>query len=138
MAENKETFKMLKAKLKCMELEDLACIGKGCDLNCDECDLNYEQGTRGEQKQSLKRAIDILENSQEVKHWISVKDKLPNSEERVLVFEKALGKIDNIHKDVITMNWITSSGEWVNMGDNYIVTHWMPLPEPPSTMDGEE
>ena len=76
---------------------------------------------------------------QEVRHWISVKDRLPNPEERVLVFVKALGKIDNIHKDVITTNWITSSGNWIDNWKgigNYIITHWMPLPDPPSTTDG--
>ena len=75
---------------------------------------------------------------QEVRHWTSVEDRLPNPEERVLVFVKALGKIDNIHKDVITTNWITSSGNWIDNWKgigNYIITHWMPLPDPPSTTD---
>ena len=89
----------------------------------------------------IKQAIDEIPAAdvQEVRHWISVKDRLPNPEERVLVFVKALGKIDNIHKDVITTNWITSSGNWIgNWKDigNYVITHWMPLPDPPSTTDG--
>ena len=92
----------------------------------------------------LDELVDIMAevptaDVQEVRHWISVKDRLPNPEERVLVFVKALGKIDNIHKDVITTNWITSSGNWIDNWKgigNYIITHWMPLPDPPSTTDG--
>lgn len=64
--------------------------------------------------------------------WINVKDKLPNSDNYVLIclhgkflrtsyyFEDSFGK------------WFSSTdGIW----DKYYtdaVTHWMPLPEPPS------
>ena len=34
---------MLQAKLTCMELESLACIEKGCNMNCTECSYNYAQ-----------------------------------------------------------------------------------------------
>lgn len=60
MTEN-EAFNMLKAKLKCTELEDLACIEKGCDRKCDNCDLNYEQGNHGQQKEAMSVAIKALE-----------------------------------------------------------------------------
>lgn len=73
---------------------------------------------------------------QEVRHWISVKDRLPEQGKRVLVFVKALGEINNIHKDVIATNFITDTGNWCNIGSDYIVTHWMPLPESPRKMDG--
>lgn len=52
---------MVEAKLRCMELEDLACIGKGCDRNCDDCNYNYMQGTVGEHKEALRMAIKALE-----------------------------------------------------------------------------
>lgn len=52
---------MLQAKLKCMELEDLKAIEKGCDGKCEECHLNYEQGNRGEQKEAIGVAIAALE-----------------------------------------------------------------------------
>lgn len=52
---------MVEAKLRCMELEDLACIGKGCDKDCDGCNYNYMQGTVGEQKEALRMAINALE-----------------------------------------------------------------------------
>lgn len=60
MTEN-EALDMLRAKLKCMELELLACIGKGCDRKCDNCDCNYAQGNMGEQKEALSVAIQALE-----------------------------------------------------------------------------
>lgn len=60
MKEN-EAFDMMKAKLRCMELYDLACIEKGCDRKCDDCDLNYAQGNLGEQKEAMEIAIKALE-----------------------------------------------------------------------------
>jgi hypothetical protein len=55
---------MVEAKLRCMELEDLACIGKGCDRDCDACKYNYMQGTVGEHKEALRMAINALEEIQ--------------------------------------------------------------------------
>lgn len=59
MTEN-EAKEMLQAKLTCMQLDDLACIEKGCSRNCDDCEYNYAQGTRGEQEQAIKIAISIF------------------------------------------------------------------------------
>lgn len=66
----------------------------------------------------------LIENGVVVPQWISVKDRLPNEEERVLVAvdsDKSYTKIDTdrmIHR------------QWVRWGMS--VTHWMPLPEPPT------
>ena len=60
MNEN-EAKDIVRAKLKCMELELLACIEKGCDRKCDDCDYNYAQGNMGEQKEALSVAIQALE-----------------------------------------------------------------------------
>lgn len=53
--------KMLKAKLECLKREtsgtDIDCNCK----NCDECNLCYEQGNMGEQKEALELAIKALE-----------------------------------------------------------------------------
>lgn len=57
--------------------------------------------------------------------WISVKDKLPEKQTRVLLF-------DNCGFGILTGR-IGSAG-WYLEGDldKYAnVTHWMPLPEPP-------
>ena len=56
--------------------------------------------------------------------WISVKDRLPNDNERVLVH--VVGKPFNIDADrFFNSRWVRWNG---------VVTHWMPLPEPPEAL----
>ena len=55
-----EAINMLRAKLVCMKLEDLACVGNGCDKKCVECKYNYEQGNREQQKNAIEIAINAL------------------------------------------------------------------------------
>lgn len=55
-----EAIKILRARAECLERsvhshEDCVCE------RCDECDLNYEQGTVGEQIEALKMAVNIIE-----------------------------------------------------------------------------
>lgn len=58
--------------------------------------------------------------------WISVKDKLPKDNERVLVAlsQDLAMSYTNIDTDRM------ESGKWVRW--NKRVTHWMPLPTPPT------
>lgn len=58
--------------------------------------------------------------------WISVKDRLPETDDRVLVCTVTKKGRQNI----ITGDYATRSKVWV-CGMNMNVTHWMPLPEPP-------
>lgn len=55
--------------------------------------------------------------------WISVKDRLPEGDVRVLVILNS--KRSDTEMDTDRMH----AGEWVRWGND--VTHWMPLPEPP-------
>ncbi len=64
-----EAKEMLEAKLQCMILEDLSCVEKGCDRNCDDCDCNYMQGTVGEQKEALRIAINTLEKQSKIEKY---------------------------------------------------------------------
>lgn len=68
--------------------------------------------------------------------WISVKDRLPNEEElkrsekweflcRVLIPENGGGA----SKETIVIGYDILDKQWVCNG--MIITHWMPLPEPP-------
>lgn len=66
--------------------------------------------------------------------WISVKDRLPEENEEVLVF----GNILNAPKLLGVRYRVLGDQDWKYswQGDGYIykqdyVTHWMPLPEPP-------
>lgn len=72
------------------------------------------------------KAADVQPESQ----WISVKDRLPEKEQKVLVFYKAIGEKNRIHNDVIATNWRKSNGDFIPFRD-YEITHWMPLPDPP-------
>lgn len=57
-------------------------------------------------------------------NWISVKDRLPKNDNRVLVY---------MHENRLSYTKIDTDrlvhGEWVRWSDT--VTHWQPLPEPP-------
>lgn len=55
-----------------------------------------------------------------VPRWISVEERLPEKEERVLFFAE---------EPRLTMD--TAFGWWVNTTNRYKITHWMSLPNPP-------
>ena len=70
--------------------------------------------------------------------WISVKDRLPKKNERVLVTD---GKKICLHYKQSFINWEDAKGEdlYCSCSENYDrcdfregeITHWMPLPSPP-------
>lgn len=60
--------------------------------------------------------------------WISVKDRLPDAYDWVLVYADTEETLD-FPFDIGRL----ISGEWKCLGWDYPVTHWMPLPEPPTT-----
>ena len=75
--------------------------------------------------------------------WISVKERLPDDEQEVLVIAHGWdGRLVYVgsHKRVEAQkSWLTGitnkSSEWSLWGWSYLkepmVTHWLPLPEPP-------
>ena len=70
--------------------------------------------------------------------WISVKDKLPDEEQKVLCFtcdeEIVVADFSHFSYDFGEL------GEWHYWGIRppEFVTHWMPLPEPPESEDDVE
>ena len=60
--------------------------------------------------------------------WISVKDRLPVVGQEVLCF--CAGNLANVYTWT-GEEWEDSYGYYE---DDDIITHWMPLPEPPATM----
>lgn len=60
--------------------------------------------------------------------WISVKDRLPEPHRMVIVYVANRAGWWNIETDFLNLN-----GSWASNADSdwHIVTHWMPLPEPP-------
>lgn len=75
--------------------------------------------------------------------WISVKDRLPERGEQVLLIAYGwkdttvyIGRLEHMSPETSWLTGITSKeSEWCIQGWSYlrepIVTHWMPLPEPP-------
>lgn len=61
--------------------------------------------------------------------WISVKDRLPETDGEYIVYITS----DDGEKCVTCDHWVKSSHErWFLFDDaGAVVTHWMPLPEPP-------
>lgn len=58
--------------------------------------------------------------------WIPVTERLPEHGDVVLIYTK--------HKDIQVFQWDAVYDGWVGDRYNYskkVVTHWMPLPEPP-------
>lgn len=117
------------------------------DINVDRDELikalSYDRG------QYDKGFSDGLEEGKP--KWISVKDRLPDGEDPVLIFVKETEHY-GLHKEKRKVyycqylaywdgdEWLTT---WCNgcrkisdtakepYADDYEVTHWMPLPEPP-------
>lgn len=73
-------------------------------------------------------------------NWISVKDSLPSLHEDVLVFVEGISYNSGPYKSIDISNLTELYGEgfkvegieWnCTMSCKEVVTHWMPLPEPP-------
>jgi hypothetical protein len=62
--------------------------------------------------------------------WISVKERLPPENTRVLVYEKR-----GVHGgNPIDIEYMDESGDWEGQGIVSGITHWMPLPKEPENM----
>ena len=66
----------------------------------------------------------LIDNGVTVQEWISVKDRLPEDQEEVLVCTRSKNGIRNIDKGYMAID------RFIHRGCAE-VTHWMPLPEPP-------
>ena len=63
--------------------------------------------------------------------WISVKDRLPPNKDRYLCagVEAVGGRLHKAHVRILKL-YYTWVSDWED-AENFVVTHWMPLPEPP-------
>lgn len=99
----------------------LECCNRRTSLvyeKCDDCPYHGEEECM--RKMELDALAYIRQLEAKVPKWISVKERMPEDEERVLFFAK---------KPILTID--TTFGWWVKTTKRYKVTHWMPLPEPP-------
>lgn len=96
-------------------------------------DLNSLNAINEHESHLIDEVFDIVNRQPKVGEWISVKDKLPDPFERVIVFAKYNDKKSknmSICNDAITTNFRSKNGDWINMGLNYEIVAWMPLPKP--------
>jgi hypothetical protein len=66
--------------------------------------------------------------------WISVAERLPEPQERVLVWLRSHGP--NRARDHVIIAYRIGAGDWIMHERTYDVTHWQPLPDPPAKGDG--
>ena len=70
----------------------------------------------------------LLDSGVTVQGWISVRDRLPEKGEEVLVFDT--------RENWTGFAWLRPDETWTALGFDFPldlgeVTHWMPLPQPP-------
>lgn len=67
--------------------------------------------------------------------WINVKDRLPEKDEDVLIYRGQFrGHLINVYTYLGNNEWEDEYGYWSRTDDEGI-THWMPLPEPPTVKE---
>ena len=79
--------------------------------------------------------VDVIQNAPScVPQWISVKDRLPEGCETVLIC--------NANKKFVASGYYSPvEKRWNQIGNRFLlftITHWMPLPEPPKSEDDAE
>ena len=91
----------------------------------------------------IKLADYLIAHGVTVHEWISVDDRLPEQDKEVLLivygWEDRLYYTGCLHRQESERSWLTGieskASDWKIWGFSYlrepIVTHWMPLPEPP-------
>lgn len=115
--------------------------------DCRECVLASLKVSTGRCERILQNAAaDMLE--QDALGWISVKDRLPEPGKDVLLIAYGwkdtrvyIGRLEHMNPETSWLTGITSKeSEWCIQGWSYLreplVTHWMPLPEPPKENGG--
>lgn len=85
------------------------------------------------------RVMDDIDSTPTISGWISVKDRLPEKSQQVLVRIRNLTRICNYSEKWRVFNHYDELGQ-PNKGDRtwYDVTYWMPLPEPPEEENEDE
>lgn len=101
------------------------------------------------EKSSLKRDINANSITVQVPKWISINERLPDDCGRYIVYLRAFTGKDNLelfgdlsyvtemYFDKGQMLWVDRTESYnailevVDTDNEYHITHWMPLPEPP-------
>lgn len=87
-------------------------------------------GVKGEQYPCKPDIFEQTYEPEDLNGWISVKDRLPEDDKDVLVY-------DSRSKEIIMASYNSDYDEWDNLYNYYDylpvdeITHWQPLPELP-------
>ena len=85
--------------------------------------------------EAMNIAISALrEREERAMNWISVKERLPKDERSVLAyygFDHGAGDLGMKFIGVLSYFCFDPNPHWQHADHNLVVTHWMPLPEPP-------
>lgn len=111
---------------------------KVCDTWSEACDewMPHDCGNCYANDCHIAEVADhLIDNGVTVQEWISVKDRLPNLDEAVLVLAEYLHIKTNYYEAWSLFKCESGETIWVDKyGDGHNlteVTHWMPLPTPP-------
>jgi hypothetical protein len=90
------------------------------DFNCQHCGQAYVY----DECHQIKLSEPQLKTLRDLR-WIPVSERLPEEEQRVLVWSQSNG---------LHIAYLDLWGQWRDADDNpgKKITHWTPLPEPPS------
>ena len=95
------------------------------DVHATLMELGWDAMTAAEFCDSIPDA-DVVERPR----WISVKERLPEPERRVVLFAPRIAE-----GGTVRIGWLEQTNTWFTEGRDRLlfkqVTHWMPLPETP-------
>lgn len=94
---------------------------------CDDCQYSYSKNNQESGMCKICEFPYFRDRKQSEGEWISVEERLPESLQRVLAI--------NTEGDMFTavyISFVTGKNAWsTSYSCLGVVTHWMPLPEPP-------
>ena len=82
-------------------------------------------------KQAIRRMVEIAPTVQTFGGWLSVKDRLPENGQNILVASAKTGTQYVSHKDLIYFDPDGNACVPTSYLQTFVFTHWAPLPEPP-------
>ena len=89
--------------------------------------LNFEEATY--------LADYLVKNGVTVQEWVSVEDRLPEKHDRFICTYKFNSNIEMQFVGVLDYYASDQYPHWQHESAGVIVTHWMPLPEPPKEVE---
>ena len=120
-------------------MEKLVELIKKASYECDE----WARDLRDMKEAADSIADFLITNGVTVQEWIPVTERLPERDKEVLLivhgWEDRLYYTGCLHRQEAERSWLTGieskASDWKIWGFSYlrepIVTHWMPLPNPP-------